>query len=162
FLEAAAGGDVTKAVDYARRAGDYALKQLAYEEAAGHYGRALHALEQAEEPDAGLACELLLALGEALLQTGDRAQGAEVASRAAALARDRRDAERLARAAILHEFLNWRPWQVAEEDVALLEEALAVIGKDDSLLRARLLVRLANALYFGERGERCRALINEA
>ena len=45
FAEAAQGGDIDKAIEYAKRAGERALEQLAYEEAAGHYERALQVLE---------------------------------------------------------------------------------------------------------------------
>jgi hypothetical protein len=43
------GGEIGKAIDYATRAGAHAAEQLAYEEAAGHYGRALDLL-QLDEP----------------------------------------------------------------------------------------------------------------
>ncbi len=45
FTEAAALGEVDKAVDYGRRAGDQAKADLAFEEAAGLYERALDVLE---------------------------------------------------------------------------------------------------------------------
>ena len=45
FFEAAPGGDVEKALDYARRAGARALELLAYEEAARFYQLALQALD---------------------------------------------------------------------------------------------------------------------
>src|SRR5262249_11691334 len=45
-LKSAPGGDVEKAVDYARRAGDRAARLLAYEEAIRLYRMALQALEQ--------------------------------------------------------------------------------------------------------------------
>src|SRR5262249_4761029 len=51
FLEALPGGDVAKAVDYATRAGDHANAQLAYEDAALPYHRALQALELEAQPD---------------------------------------------------------------------------------------------------------------
>lgn len=51
FGEAAAGGEVEKALDYAQRAGDRARSLLAYEDAARHYELALQALELVEPPD---------------------------------------------------------------------------------------------------------------
>src|SRR5262249_40816037 len=64
FFEAARGGDLDKAVDYATRAGVRATQQLAYEEAAGHYERALQALELTDRPVDAERCEVLLSLGE--------------------------------------------------------------------------------------------------
>jgi tetratricopeptide (TPR) repeat protein len=52
FYQAIPGGDVEKALAYAVRAGDLAVKRLAFEEAAGHYERALQILEL-REPDEG-------------------------------------------------------------------------------------------------------------
>ena len=51
YCEAAATGDVDKAVDYAVRAAARATASTAYEEAAGHYERALSALEASSAPD---------------------------------------------------------------------------------------------------------------
>ena len=62
-----------KAVDYARRAGDRAASQLAYEEAVRLYEMAL---ALADEPVA--RCELLLALGDAQARAGDTPAQADV------------------------------------------------------------------------------------
>src|SRR5262249_60432934 len=70
FLEGLPGGDPDKAVAYAARAGDRANAQLAYEDAAIHYERALQALELRQPPDERLRCELLLKLGEAWWSVG--------------------------------------------------------------------------------------------
>src|SRR5262249_31381394 len=70
FLEALPGGDVDKAVDYATRAGDRANAQLAYEDAAIHYERALQALELQEQLDERQRCERLVKLGEAQWRAG--------------------------------------------------------------------------------------------
>ena len=59
-------GSADRAIDYARRAGDRAASQLAYEEAARLYEMALQLVGE------DLArCELLLALGEAQARAGD-------------------------------------------------------------------------------------------
>ena len=68
FLAAAPVGGADKAVDYARRAGDRAAAQLAYEEAVRHYEMALTLLGED-----GRRCELLLALGDAQARAGDAA-----------------------------------------------------------------------------------------
>ena len=65
FLEAAPRGDLAKAIDYAQRAGEQDMEQLAYEDAVDVYGRALEVLELMDEPDEALRCSLLLSLGGA-------------------------------------------------------------------------------------------------
>jgi tRNA A-37 threonylcarbamoyl transferase component Bud32 len=52
FYQAIPGGDLDKALAYAVRAGDWAAKRLAFEEAASHYERALQMLEL-QEPAEG-------------------------------------------------------------------------------------------------------------
>ncbi|MGA5466087.1 BTAD domain-containing putative transcriptional regulator [Mycobacterium sp. NPDC050041] len=72
YFECAWAGNADKAVDYCRRAADQAMARLAYEGAADLYGRALHALEDLDDPlpDQQQA-ELLIARCEALLAAGD-------------------------------------------------------------------------------------------
>ena len=49
FLQAASGGDTDKAISYAKRAGDRALSQLAYEEASAYYDSALEIIESGDD-----------------------------------------------------------------------------------------------------------------
>ena len=86
-FEAAPGGDVDKAIDYARRAGDQAAALLAYEEAARLYQMGLDALELKAAPDEATQCELLLALGDAEARGGDVPAAKETFVRAAGVAR---------------------------------------------------------------------------
>ena len=65
FLEAAPRGDLAKAIEYAQRAGEQDMDQLAYEDAVDVYGRALELLDLMDEPDDSLLCRLLLLLGGA-------------------------------------------------------------------------------------------------
>jgi len=62
---------VEKAIEYARRAGDRAVAQLAYEEGARMYRLALDLLDTHRPGDERGRCELLLGLGEAERRTGD-------------------------------------------------------------------------------------------
>ena len=147
FFEAMPGGDVDRAVDYSRRAGDRATRLLAYEEAARLYRMALQALELETESDESTRCELLLALGDAVWRGGDQERGRETLLRAADVARRSGSPEQLARAAILYggRFL----WLRAAGDrhlIPLLEDALSALGERDDQLRVRLLARLAGAL----------------
>ncbi|MDA4107761.1 regulator [Mycobacterium holsaticum DSM 44478] len=74
YFECAWAGNAAKAVHYCRRAADQAMTRLAYEGAADHYDRALHALDELDDelPDRDeLQAELLIARCEALLAAGD-------------------------------------------------------------------------------------------
>jgi tetratricopeptide (TPR) repeat protein len=121
------------------------MKVLAYEEAAGHYQRALQALDLQAGPDAAERCDLLLALAEARMAAGEPEEARAQYQQAAGLARRLGDGARLARAAfgLGREFTAGT---VDELEVGLLEETLAVLGSADSALRARVLARLAKAL----------------
>jgi DNA-binding SARP family transcriptional activator/tetratricopeptide (TPR) repeat protein len=147
FFEAAPGGDIEKAVFYARRAGGRALVLLAYEEGARFYELALQALELEQSAKPLERCDLLLALGDALAKSGSTPEAKRTLLAAADLARVAGLAEHLARAAI--GYGGRFPWLRAGNDqrlVPLLEEALAALGAEESELRVRLLARLAGAL----------------
>ena len=95
YVAAAPAGFAETAIDYARRAGDRAVGQLAFEEAERHYETAL-----ALAGDAVTRCELLLALGEARARAGDRARAKEAMYEAAQLAERHGLREQLGRAAL--------------------------------------------------------------
>jgi class 3 adenylate cyclase/tetratricopeptide (TPR) repeat protein len=145
FSQAARPGHARQAVAYARQAGDRAMEVLAYEEAAGHFERALRALDLQEPSDQAERCELLLALAAAGMAAGEVAEARARYEQAAALARRTGDGEQLARAAF-GLGVEFTAGTVDELEVRLLEEALAVLGETDSILRARVLGRLAKAL----------------
>ncbi|MGI8863936.1 MAG: protein kinase domain-containing protein [Solirubrobacteraceae bacterium] len=65
FAEAAAAGNPDKAIEFGRSAGEQAMRQFAYEAAAGHLRRTLKVLDRGPSVDLGLRCELLLELGDA-------------------------------------------------------------------------------------------------
>jgi DNA-binding CsgD family transcriptional regulator len=149
FIQAGRGGDVAKAVAYAGRAGERALRQLAYEDAVHHYRRALDALalKSGEAHDLGRERgELLLALGTAQTQAGQLDDAARTFREVAALARALRLPDQLARAAI--GFAGTTESAVTDQVVngTLLAEALAALDESDSPLRATVLSRLAWAL----------------
>ena len=161
--EAAAG----RAVDYAARAGDRALAQLAHDEAVAYYRQALELLDdvggrgpEADDMD-GRRLELLIALGEAQRRAGDPEHRSTLLD-AADRARRRADGDALARAALA----NCRPGYVSAaasldaERVAALEAALQSIddragpsGTTDPAtmaVRARLLAGLGLELLYGD------------
>jgi tetratricopeptide (TPR) repeat protein len=167
WFEALPIGDASKAVDYAVRAGERAMAQLAYSEAAFQYERALQALALKGSPDEAARCELLLSLATALRRAGEATSAREIFARAAECARGLSAPEQLARAALGYggEFAEegiGLPGSVDEALVALVEEALAGLPSEPSSFRARLLARLAVALYWTGAPERVAALGREA
>lgn len=165
FLQAApGGGDEGKAVWYAMRAAERAVAQFAFEEASGHYRRALEALELGAG-DGPTRCTLLLAYGDALWRAGEGTLARDQFASAGALARRLDDPLSFARAALGYglglggEGFTFR---ADERLVALLEEAADLLGDRDDALRARLLARLAVELYWTDRLERRVALSSEA
>ena len=144
FLQAAPGGDVGPAVTYARRAGERAVRLLAYEEGARLFESALRALDGSASPDQGTRCDLLIALGDALARAGEADRAKQAFLRAADVARRRGLPEALARAALGYggRFV-WEAFRGDRHLVPLLEEALAALPDTQRALRARLLARLA-------------------
>jgi tetratricopeptide (TPR) repeat protein len=163
FSEAASLGEVVRAVDYARRAGDRARAALAFEEAAAYYERALSCLALEDQPDAGLQCELQIGLGDAFTRAGDKRRGTAFAA-AADTARALGDPGRLAEVALARNVMGHvsATGAVREDIVAQVEEALAGLGKEDSVLRARLLGILAVELTWTRQHERRAELSREA
>ncbi len=160
YLAAAPLAGMDKAIDYATRAGQRALGAMAYEEAAEHFHRALGALGlvAADDPRRG---GLLLALGDARVRAGDTAGSRAAFLEAAELARASGDARALGQAALGLVVWGLSP-TTDDEGIALLDEALAGLGDDDTALRARLLARLSAALGWSPDVERRRAAANEA
>ncbi|HET9007851.1 MAG TPA: AAA family ATPase, partial [Actinomycetes bacterium] len=153
FLGALPLVDADRAAEHAARAGDAAMRALAYEEAAGHYRDALDALDHQAPADRHRRCELLLALGSALTRGGDPPQARTVLHRAAELARRLDHPESLARAALIAaERLDFNA--VEERTVALLGEAAEAVRGSGSALEARVLARLAVAGYHAGHGRR--------
>jgi DNA-binding SARP family transcriptional activator len=157
-----AGRDFDRGLRYARHAADRALAQLAYEEAARLYEKALEARDVGGFEEA-TRCELLLALGEAEMRAGNTPAAKSAFLTAAAVARRVPLARELARAAA--GYGGRIVWARAGDDtqlVPLLEEGLAALGDEHVELRARLLARLAGALRDDPSGDRRDRLSGEA
>ena len=159
FLEAASLDTRGRAVDYSRRAGAHALEQLAHEDAARWFARALGALGPGGERV--LRCDLLLELAEAYRRAGDGPALLTTLQAAAADARSLGDPERLARAAI-GSFTQGTTVESNDAVIALLNEALEALPRNDSMLRARVLAALAVEQYFRADRHRVIELSNEA
>ncbi|HLN17692.1 MAG TPA: AAA family ATPase [Acidimicrobiales bacterium] len=144
-----------KALLYSKMAGEQALLQLAPGDAIGWYTQALDLYEQVT-PDPVLYCDLLIGFGTALRHTGDAAYRATLLE-AAAIAKNLGDGERLVASVLM----NGRgllgggvAGEVDHERVAVIEEALEVVGPRDSNSRALLLAALSSELMFSTDFER--------
>ena len=161
FVAAAEPGAAAKAVDFSARAARRALAALAYEEAVGHFDRALEASGLSDSSDEATRCDLLLGLGEAHAKASQFDQSCLAFQAAAELARTAGLGEQLALAA-LGLARGWIEQGSADPaTIGLLEEALAALPETETALRARLLGRLAMELHFSGRPERCRAAARE-
>ncbi len=161
FWAAGPGVEVKRCLEYVCAAGGQALESLAYEEAACQYERALRVLDR--EGQAGHErerLELWLALGNAHSRGGYDAAARRAYETAATLARELRDDDALACAAL---GVGLSTAELGAPDVALialLEEAIA--RQRGPRLRARLLGRLSSALYFSQDTERRERTSREA
>lgn len=141
-------GASARAVDHACAAAEQATAVMAYEEAASSYELALGQLGAAGQGDRR-RCELLLSLAWSRWQSNDAVRARAAAWEAAAAARTLGAAEILAAAALSYGD-SFRGFQIGVHDpelVELLESALAGLGTRASGLRARVLARLAVALF---------------
>ena len=156
FRQASFGANLEKAIDYAVKAGDQAMEQVAWESAVGHYQRAVDLLESRSPFDPVRVSETLLKLSEAQGRAGvsrGRSLGAgidpvsrETSMRAAQIAREANLTELWAKALLANAGLN--PWASASiETMQLMNEALCALPREDSALRARLLSRLSRVIY---------------
>jgi DNA-binding SARP family transcriptional activator len=160
FLHAAVGGSVGPAVAYGIRAGDQALARIAYSEALSHYQRTLDVIESYEPAARAELLEVLLKLGDAHNHVGNRAEARATFHRAANVSRELNLSTHFARAAL--GFAGLGLFLVGEDQRALLEEAVALLPEDDSILRARALARLAFEFQYIPPLERRIKLIQEA
>jgi signal transduction histidine kinase/tetratricopeptide (TPR) repeat protein len=188
YEAAGRGRSRAKAMYYATWAGERAAAVLAFEEAAGHYERALEALgELGGKGSEAQRGDLLLALGETQWRAGDTPRARETFGQAAAIARRLRDPNRLAQAAVGYgEGLGAFEFAEGADDVLvhLLTEALDALehwpvrspgrlqrqagaGSETpeqaaARLKVRVLSRLAVELYYTDQVERRAALGQQA
>jgi len=144
FFQAAPGGDVDKAIDYAQRAGDRATAQLAHEEAAQQYALALQALDLAVSPDQRLRCELLIAQARSHFRAGEADAALDGLRPGLSLAEEIGDAQLIGEMALAYANAATRSSvQMTGEGRAQVEHALMVVDEGDNVLRCRLLTALA-------------------
>jgi len=161
WVAAVVSTNTAKALQYARRAAERALEQLAPDEAVRWYRQALDLHHEASRGDRSESCELLIGLGEAQRQVGSPAYRQTLLD-AAGLAQELNDTDRLCRAVLA----NIRGWassygNVDSERVQALEAAANALPDDDPR-RAQVLALLACELQFADQPERCRRVAAEA
>ena len=153
--------DLTKALDYSRRAGDAALEALAPADALRYYSQALDLYAGADDPDPSLGLDLTIGLGTAQRQTGDPAFR-ETLLDAARRAADIGDTERLVAAALANDRGFYSAVGATDADkVEILGRALDVLdaGAPD---RSLVLATLCSELAHGSSLERRQALAEDA
>jgi class 3 adenylate cyclase len=144
YVNAAPGGDVEKAIAYARRAGERATALLAHEEAVRAYRLALRALDVRGGDDA-LHCELLLDLGDAQTKAGQGERAVKTLQEAFALTERIDDAELTSRIALAYKDATLRTTGAYSGGaVTMLRRALERLGTETSPARAYLLAGLAD------------------
>jgi DNA-binding SARP family transcriptional activator len=143
LLDAGALVEPGRTAHLALLAAEHATARLAYEEAAELLERASAGLDHTDP----VRPEVLIALGDARLRLGDASAAGRCFEAAADLARDMRDHELLARAALGAAGLAVTVGPVREDVRSLLEEALGGVSAE-SALRPRLLARLAIEVYY--------------
>ena len=155
--------DVTRAVEYAQRAGDLALAQLAHDEAVQYYASGLELLDAGEAAaDDPRRLELLIGRGVAQRRSGDPSYRDTLLG-AARLAEQLGDSSALARAVLANSLgYMWTAFSVDTDRIEVLESAIAAVSRDDAALRARLLATLGLELAWQPDPERRVALSQEA
>jgi hypothetical protein len=161
YYQAREVGGAAKAIVYSLKAGEARQAAHAYEDAVAHYERALDTLEMVRRDDAAARCDVLLALGAARWQASEPGPRSTF-MQAVELARRLPSSDRLARAALGAGGRFYAPGATDKAYVGLLEETLAALEPGDSVLRVRILARLAEELVFAAPLERARRLAAEA
>lgn len=162
FSQAVPVGGLDKAIDYTVRAAEWNMQLLAFEEAARYYQRALDLLLFQEPEEPIRHCNLLLALGQTQTQSGETARAKETFASAAKIARQMHAVPYLARAALGFAGGVVTPGVADEQVIALLTEALAALEEAESMLRARLLSRLAMEYRYSPHLEQREVLSHKA
>jgi predicted ATPase len=156
------GREATKAIEYARAAGDAALDKLAPDEALRWYRQALDLVDRQPDADLSVRGALLVGIGDAQRQTGDAAY-AETLLMAGQLARQLGDPELLIAAALAtNRGVYSTTGQVDPARLALIQAALDAAGTEDTRQRARLLGLLAQESIIAQDSATRRALVDEA
>jgi len=151
-------GDAATAAGWSARAGEEAMRQFAYEDAARLFRQALRIggadLDRAER------CRILLLTGRALDLSGDLDARLEVCLDAAALGRELGRPDLIAEAALVMETGGRGTSDLETRE--LCEEALAGLAPDATALRARVTARFVETFVFQRQPEAVAVASEEA
>ncbi len=158
FASAPIGENREKAINYARQAAEQAQRQSAWDEAIEYRLLAVDLLASQGAPEPAQRCELLLQLAETqnLAPAGGYWEGAARTAAADGLttgwqaveaARASHSPELLARAALNVVGINPFMPRAGVDGLTLLENALAALPEEDSMLRVMLLSRLGSETW---------------
>ena len=163
FTEAAALGEIDKAVRYCRKAGEAANDDLAFEEAAAHFEHALESLALQSPVDERVRAHLLFAAGNALHQISDP-RGRELLGAAEESARSLDDMPLLAQVLIgtSADVMTRNAAEVDERIAGLYEQVLARSDEIPADLRAQTMAAYSRELFWGPNLERRRQLCEDA
>jgi len=129
-----------------------ALDRAAFEDAVRFASLATEVIEEYQPTDRRRLCEALLTSGRAQSSAGDTADARETFERAAGLARDLRDDDLFANAALGFDDATlahaWLP-SAQQRTLELLGEAINHAAGGARAQKATLLARLSRALFFG-------------
>jgi class 3 adenylate cyclase/tetratricopeptide (TPR) repeat protein/transcriptional regulator with XRE-family HTH domain len=154
--------DVGKAVDCSRRAGESALAQLAPDQAATWFTRALELCDQTSSPEPSEVAGLLIGLGAAQRQGGDPAYR-ETLLRAGRVAQRAGETDLQVKAALANTRGFISSGHGRDDDrIRALEDALGALGSADKALRARLLATLSTEQQADVDWQRSQQLATEA
>ena len=136
-------------VHYSAAAAEEALARLGYEDAVGHYERALAGLDRLDPPNPTRRVRVLIGLADARNRAGDAVMARAECDRAAHLARRIGDTDGLARAALARYALGARTPSAHAANIELLSEAAEKLPPGPSALRARVLTALVGSQRHG-------------
>jgi predicted ATPase/class 3 adenylate cyclase len=153
-----------RAIGYWQRAGERALAGAAYEEAIAHAQRGLELANRcsfSEQDRATHLLPLLLTRGGAELRLGRR-EAIATFREAARIAREQKLPSYLVQAALEFDTAETFLEGSGKASLPLLEEALALIGTEESVERCRLLSRLVRTVHMTGAAEQGREFALEA
>ncbi|HTJ91804.1 MAG TPA: AAA family ATPase [Pararobbsia sp.] len=153
-----------RAVCYWQRAGERALSGAAYEEAIAHVQRGLELLDRCTCSDHDRAARVLCSLltrGGAELRLGRR-EAIATFGQAAQLARENGLTALLVQAALGFDTAETFLEGSGDASLPLLEEALAVVGTEESIERCRLLSRFVRTVHMTGASRQTSDLVVEA
>ncbi len=154
-------GKIELAVSYWIRSAEYAASIPAYEDAATMYEQALTGLESLAM-DPLQYFELLLKIGDTHGRGGDPVRARQILEKAIQQTRSVNAHHISAKAVLLLGDILDETGAIDITFIGNIENALADLDESDSSMRARLMARLARALYFSKSRERAQALCQKA